>query len=342
MCISNTATCKAWTTLVLSKTWTLATGDGAKRVNVWFRDSWGNTNATPYSAGIILDRTAPVNGTMTATPGSGQIVVEWGGFTDALSGIAGYKVVYAPGSTPTSCATGTVVYEGTGTTFTHTDLINQTYGYRVCAIDNAGNMSTGVVKTAKPLPAETDAPLGLVVLINNGDEWTRSAAVTLTLNATDASTPIQMCISNTTTCTAWMTFAPSKTWTLAIGNGARTVNVWFRDNWGNTNTTPYSASIILDRIAPVNGTMTATPGPGQIVVEWGGFTDALSGIAGYKVVYAPGRAPTSCATGTVGYAGTSTTFMQTDVINQTYGYRVCAIDNAGNMSTGVTSGFITQ
>jgi hypothetical protein len=133
----------------------LTAGAGTKNVNVWFKDAWGNTTPTPYSASIVLDITAPANGTITATPGNHQVTLNWDGFTDSGSGIGSYVVKYAAGSVPATCTAGTAVpgYDGSSKTCTHT-LINNgmTYGYRVCAIDNAGNMSTGATISATPEP----------------------------------------------------------------------------------------------------------------------------------------------------------------------------------------------
>jgi hypothetical protein len=153
MCISNTTSCTSWSAFAATKSWTLTTGNGTKRVYAWFRDQKGNVTTPPSSDTIVLDTTAPTNGTVTATPGNTQITLNWAGFTDALSGIAGYKVVFATGRAPSSCSSGTTIYTGTGTTYPHTGLTNgTTYGYRVCAIDKAGNMSTGATTTAKPVP----------------------------------------------------------------------------------------------------------------------------------------------------------------------------------------------
>ncbi len=254
MCISNTTSCTSWAALAPTKSWTLTTGNGMKIVYVRFRDTWGNTTPTPYSASILLDTTAPTNGAVTATAGAGKITLNWNGFSDAGSGIGGYNVVFATGSAPTTCSIGTVVpgYDGTSTTYIHTGLTyGTTYGYRVYAIDKAGNSSTGAIASAKAVP-EITPPKGSIQ-INGGATVTKSATVTLTLTASDSSPPIQMCISNTTSCTSWATFAPTKSWTLTTGNGTKTVFVWFRDTWGNTTPAPYSASILLDTTHPVAG-----------------------------------------------------------------------------------------
>ena len=339
MCISNTTSCSAWTSFAPTKSWTLSYGNGVKTVRVWFRDQGGNANPVPYSDTIILDSTVPANGMVTGIPGNAQVTLTWSGFSDALSGIGSYKVVYSTSSfAPFSCSSGTAIYTGTDTSFTHTGRTNgTTYSYRVCAIDKAGNMSSGSAKSVKPVP-ETNPPTGSI-LINGGAEATKNTSSTLTLTATDDSgNPIQMCISNTTTCSAWTSFTATKNWRLAYGSGIKTVYVWFRDRWGNVNPAPYSDTIIIDTTPPSNGTVTGTPGDTQVTLNWSGFSDALSGIGSYKVVYATGSsAPYFCSSGTAIYTGTDTSFIHTGRTNgTTYSYRVCAIDKAGNMSSGAT------
>jgi hypothetical protein len=307
-------------------------------VNVWFRDVWGNENTTPYSDTIILDTVAPANGTLTATPGDTQVTLDWSGFTDPGSGIESYKVVFGKGNAPLSCSTGTMIYSGTDISYIHTGLTNGIkYGYRVCAIDKAGKISKGATASAKPIP-ETNPPTGTIT-IKGGAEATKSTAVTLTLAATDDSPgAIRMCVSNTETCTTWTALATTKRWELTAGNEMKTVNVWFRDVWGNENDTPYTDTILLDTIRPTNGTVIATPGDTQVTLDWMDFMDTGSGIESYKVVFTKGSAPTSCAEGKQIYNGPETTYTHTGLTNgAVYYYRVCAIDKAGNKSTGKTA-----
>jgi hypothetical protein len=121
-------------------------------VNVWFRDAWGNQNTSPFAASLILDTTAPSNGTVVPAPGDTQVTLNWSGFSDAGSGIDSYRVVFATGSTaPWSCTAGTLLPACTATPCVHTGLTNGTsYSYRVCATDKTGNMSTGATRTARP------------------------------------------------------------------------------------------------------------------------------------------------------------------------------------------------
>ena len=93
-------TCTNWTAFAATRSWTLTTGNGTKTVHVWFRDAWGNVNASPYSDTIILDTRDPTDGTVTATPGDAQVALEWTGFTDTGSGMESYKVVFAVGTAP--------------------------------------------------------------------------------------------------------------------------------------------------------------------------------------------------------------------------------------------------
>jgi len=183
-----------------------------------------------------------------------------------------------------------------------------------------------------------DDPPTVTVTINGGAAATGSAAVELTLTA-EPGGPYQMCISNTTSCTAWADFVATKNWTLPPGNGFRTVNVWCR-KLGATAASQASYTILLDTTLPVNGTLTATPGLLENALSWPGFSDGLtgSGIDSYKVVFAIGTAPASCAAGTVVYEGpdTITEYTHTGLSNLTYAYRVCAVDKAGNVSFGAT------
>src|SRR5204863_108222 len=142
--------------------YTLASGDGSKTVYAWYKDAAGNVS-TIAAASILLDQTAPSNGSAAALPGSSQVTVSWSGFTDAGSGLATtnpYKLVSSTIDFPASCS-GTPLFSGSQTSFTHSSLTNgTTYFYRLCATDNAGNTSTGITASATPQPADTTAPAG--------------------------------------------------------------------------------------------------------------------------------------------------------------------------------------
>lgn len=282
--------------------------------------------------GFVPDTTPPTGGAVTAAVASGKVTLTWSGFVDTGTGVASYRLAVAAGATaPTSCAT--TIYAGTATTFAHAGLTNNTaYSYRVCAVDGAGNVSTGAVVTATP--HELDPPVGSLK-INAGATIAKSRTVSLALAATDASGVTQMCIAAATTCTAWVTYAATGTFTFAA-DGSQTLRAWYRDRWGATSA-PASATILVDTVAPTNPTVMATPTAAKITLAWTAATDAGSGVASYKLVGATGAiAPASCAVGTVLYTGTARTFIHAVAAKATWSYRVCATDVAGNMSAGST------
>ena len=152
MCLSNSTTCaeSAWVPYATSVAWTLSSGDGLKNVYTWFRDIYGNTDLLGGDS-VQLDATKPKNGGVTGQVQAGELLLKWADYTDASSGVNGYTIVYASGSTaPASCAAGTVLAttDAYTTTVEHVDAVSgATYSYRVCAVDKAGNVSTGATVT---------------------------------------------------------------------------------------------------------------------------------------------------------------------------------------------------
>jgi len=333
MCVTNTTTCMAFEAVTATKAWTLVAGDGTKTVTVFLRDTLGNTttSATSPKTTIILDATVPTNGTTTASAGDKTVALTWTGFSDASSGVASYRVVAATGTSAPSTCTGSTLYAGAATTFTATGLTNgSAVSYRVCALDTAGNLSTGAIATATP--HELTAPSGTLV-INGGAANTRVLAVNLTLVATDSTSVAQMCVTTATTCFAFVIYAAAMTYTFAAGDGMRTLRVWYRDPWGNTSA-PIAASIRVDTTAPTGGVLTATAGTRRINLSWTAATDAGSGVASYRLVGTAGTAApaTACTTGTTIYNGTATSFVH--LTSARWSYRLCAVDVAGNVAAG--------
>ncbi|MFZ2414884.1 MAG: fibronectin type III domain-containing protein, partial [Minisyncoccia bacterium] len=111
--------------------------------------SWDNVGnaSSVYSRTFKIDVEAPTNPVLTATAGDTQISLSWTTATDTGVGLhltTPYKVVFATGATAPADCSGTALYSGTATTYTHTGRTNGTqYSYRVCAIDNVSNMSSG-------------------------------------------------------------------------------------------------------------------------------------------------------------------------------------------------------
>lgn len=96
------------------------------------------------------DIVPPVDGSLTATSGDGQISLSWTAATDNVA-VASYKLVSATDTIPGDCS-GTVIYSGTDLFYSDTPQINGiTINYRLCAVDTSGSVSPGVTASATPL-----------------------------------------------------------------------------------------------------------------------------------------------------------------------------------------------
>ena len=335
MCISNASNCTTFEPFATSKAWTLLTGDGNKTVRVVLKDAAGNQTVVVDT--IKLDTAAPAGGVLRALAKNSAVSLTWTPATDP-SGVPSYKVVFAPNTAP-SCNAGTTVYNGGALAFDHRNLTNGTlYAYRLCPVDGAGNVGAGSTASARPAP-EFTAPTG-TVSINGGAAYTKTASVTLTMNAMDASGVTRMCISNTGTCTSWEPYATSKAWSLGSANGPATVSVWFKDRYENQSGSPAKASITVDTTAPTGGSLNAAQGAlnsKQVMLNWSAATDVY-GVSTYRLVFAPGMtAPASCSAGIMLNNNANMNFTHSGLTaGNAYSYRLCALDRAGNASAGIT------
>ena len=94
-----------------------------------------------------------MNGTLSIVLGALDLTFDlsWTVASDALSGLKEYWLVFGTAGFPACTATGPArIYTGTGQTFSHEGLtFGRTYYYRVCAVDNVGNVSTGATAWMK-------------------------------------------------------------------------------------------------------------------------------------------------------------------------------------------------
>ena len=186
--------------------------------------------------------------------------------------------------------------------------------------------------------ADVIGPAGTVA-IAGGLTATATLPVNLVISATDPNGVAAMCLSNGATCTAWEPYATTKAWTLAAGvSGARTVSAWFKDGRGNVSG-PTKAAIAYDVVAPTGGAvkLVRRERPAHRELERlrgralqgrllpGGHRggDGAGDLRGRhrRSTRAPASPPSS-----------------TGLTNGTvYGVRVCAVDDAGNVSLGAVA-----
>ncbi len=345
MCISAVSgttapsSCSNFVAFNASSTVELPSGDGVKTVGVFLKTTGGTVSRAAVTDAITLDATAPTNGAGNISVGDGSLALSWSRFSDAGTGLASYTVVVAEGATaPADCSSGSPVFSGIATSFTDSSLTNNIQrSYRICAVDGAGNISSGVVVSATPNPPLVTG----TVAIKDGLTATSRTSVPLVLSgSSNRATVTQMCISETDVCTRFVAYRTSSNFTVSREAGLKTIRVIFKDRDGRLSEAA-TTQITLDNVAPVNGTITGTLNSSangvSVQLAWSGFSDANTSIAKYRVVSSLVRAPVNCRSGTLVYEGTDLTAVQNNVQrNKTVGYRVCAIDAAGNTSTGAT------
>jgi subtilase family serine protease len=207
---------------------------------------------------------------------------------------------------------------------------------RLNAYDGSNNLvGADGSRVNNRIVADTTPPTGSVT-INSGVATTKSSGVTLNISASDSqNTVTNMCVSNTGSCSAWENFASSKAWTLSAGDGVKYVYAWFRDKVGNTSGYTYD-SIVLDTVPPAGGLFYANPANGYVATSWSGISDGTSGINHYDLLYSTAGYPATCTASTPVYTGTASSFNHS-VGAGTHYYRLCAIDMAGNVSTGLVA-----
>lgn len=292
----------SWVDYAANAPWNLTTGDGLKTVYVQFKDDLGNVSGS-FTDTITLDRTAPsgsmiINNDAEAT-NNRQVNLTLSAM-DAGSGLD--KMAFSDDGANFSAPEP----------FVATKTWNLTAGdgqkwVSVKCLDKAGNY----VIFSDAIMLDTTPPTGFVT-INGGAVATNTTSVTLTTDSLDAA---QMRFSNNNVdWSAWETFPAIKPWTLASGDGLKTVYAQFRDAVGNVsaavsdtitlNTAAFSGNMTINNGAAYTNSLTVTlnlnaPGATQMRfsannINWPSYwvayattsTYALGSGQGLKTVYA--------------------------------------------------------
>jgi probable HAF family extracellular repeat protein len=146
-----------WEPYTSIKPWTFTlTGDGPKYVKVQLLDAAGNPSVVSQ-ADIVLDTTAPSDGTLTATAGIWSLTLNGAGFTDAGSGIRYYRVYSGASNFPPVGLSPKFATMNSIMPMTLAGLKPATtYYLRVCAVDQLGHSFPGATLKVKtkgvPLP----------------------------------------------------------------------------------------------------------------------------------------------------------------------------------------------
>ena len=343
----------SWEDFSASKAWTINTsgGDGVKTVYYLLKDESSLESAT-FSDTIIYDTTNPTApGTpSTTSPTSDKTPTwTWDASTDAGSGLHAttpYTVEWANDSSFTN-ETGTTT--SSSTSYTHTsNLHDGTWYFRVKAMDALSHESS--YSSSGSVVIETGSPSNTSISINDGDAYSISQAVTLTLNAEDTNTPIEIRVANSrsgVTGSSWETYDSSTSHSLTATDGSKTVYAQFRDSLEN-ETDIISDSITLDTTDPTGVGIPSTSSASNDNTPtwvWTGGSDATSGLsttASYTLEWSQSAAFSSTTgsstVGTNSCSGGSCSFTHTTALDDaTWYFRVKATDNAENETAYYTS-----
>lgn len=228
---------------------TLPAGDGSKTVYVQVRDAAGNfTNASDT---ITLDSTAPAGSvTLNLKPFTSTTAVNL-----ALTGGDATQMRIANTSTFTGVTWGAFAASRSWT-LTSGDGPKNVYAQ----FEDAHGNRSEIVSDATLL--DTTAPTG-TLFINGGAGYTAVSAVKLFVAFSEAGSGVaqyRMAESSAALTTApWTTFANPIDFTLAAGDGSKTVYMQLRDAAGNISA-EFSDAITVDSTAPT-GSLAVSGGP---------------------------------------------------------------------------------
>jgi Bacterial Ig-like domain len=267
MMISNSSNFLAggevWENVSLTKVWNINPGDGSKTVYIKFKDSLGNSmeSADAYSDTITLDTSEPtgsivINGGDTET-GSKTVSLTVTA-TDTGSNLSQMAFNFEDDSTDANW----VSYSTSGTyTIPEEEWINgDTMSVYAFLKDNAGNESSATITDVIDL--NTTPPDG-TFNIDSDSVYTNDTnrEVDINMNLASPGNDVHYRIANTSAAlgsASWEVYGlnNSKThsnWTLATGEGTKTVYVQFRTSTGIVGAY-VTDTIILDVTAPFVGT----------------------------------------------------------------------------------------
>lgn len=218
--------------------------DGTDR-NIYVMDNNGD-NKTPIDTTLRKDEKPDWQ--QDSIPPQTAITSGPSGATNSTS--ASFSFVSSETGSTFRCSLDGAAFTACSSPKSYSGLTDGSHTLSVRATDVAGNVDS--TPASRAWTVETVAPTG-TVKINGGAAYTRSTSVKLSLSATDPSPGSgvsSMRFSNDgSRWSAWQSYATNKSWTLAGGNGIRTVHVQYKDKAGNVSTTARD-TIKLDTAKP--------------------------------------------------------------------------------------------
>ncbi|GBF89308.1 peptidase S8 [Raphidocelis subcapitata] len=336
---------------------------GARYVYVTLRDALGNTMSAPASDQITYnDPSVPSDVTVSVANANSN---GWVTSSDVLIAVSG---------TGAASVTEICVREDEAACTAFSPFVNPTK-YTLSSGPDGDRALFVTLRTAVPpangtlsalgggygltLPldfmADFNPPSNTRVSLSSGTGSTATPHVSLAVAATDVSGVKEVCITDepeatAASCQPWRDFNPTQSFTLASSEGASEVLAFFRDG-NNHVSSGVAANVTIDKSKPKakkrNMDMKATPSSSSITLTWSkdGATDDISDVSGFFVLYRPNYTPNSCerrrkrtklVNAAIGAGSIVSATVKDLKPGKRYGFRVCAVDAAGNVGGGVT------
>ncbi|MDF0644673.1 MAG: 6-bladed beta-propeller [Nitrospira sp.] len=229
---------------------------------------------------------APAPHSVVVKAGDTEIFVSWMEVPGAVS----YNLYFNTSQGLTK-PTGTKI-EGVTNPFTHTGLTNDTpYFYAVAAVFESGTESElSAEVTAMPVLIDVTAPQNAYAVINHGAFMTNSPEVVVTISANDVDTGVGAYFISEAPLTpmagtpGWVDVTPALKFgatipfILSLGDGPKTVYVWFKDIGGNVST-PAAAGILVNTSGYLCVAKWGRPGRGASLLHGGEFMAPMYGLS---------------------------------------------------------------
>ncbi|WP_236019115.1 Ig-like domain-containing protein [Geomonas propionica] len=330
--------------------WRVRAKDSKSAASAWtaFTGTPDFTVATGLDFGV--DTAAPTDGIASTSSGDGYVNVSWTAATDSGAGldpVNSYKLVKSSVSTPADCSAA-ALYTGNGTSFFDTAVTNgTTYYYRVCALDEVGNLSAGVTTAASPstiaLPdTAITAPAANAVI---------TAGNSITGTATAGGNPLASVQVSTNNGTTWAAATGTATWSFSWTPAsedyvAHTILAKALDSLSYADATPAQVTVRVDNVAPA-GLANSTPANLATNIAIGSALTsgaATDGNTSAAVQYIFQLATNSGFTTGVQQSAwqASTSWTPTLAPGTTYYWHVMAKDAAGNTTAYTTTWSFTS
>ncbi|GBF89303.1 hypothetical protein Rsub_02180 [Raphidocelis subcapitata] len=333
---------------------------GARYVYVTLRDARGNTMSAPASDQITYnDPSVPSNVTVSVANANSNGWVTSSDVRIAVSGAGAASV------------TEICVREEDAPCTAFSPFVNP-MPY-ILSPGPDGNRTLFVTLRAVAPPANSTLgggngltlPLGLSVDLNpptdtsislsSGTGVVATPVLSLVVAAKDVSGVKGLCITaepeaTAALCDPWQEFNAIQSFTLPSSEGTSKVLAFFRDTNGHTSA-GVAASVTIDTSKPKarrrDMDLKTTRSSSSVTLTWSkdGATDDISDVSGFFVLYRRYYTPNSCKSkgkrtrlvnAAIGAGGTVTATVKGLKPGRRYGFRVCAVDAAGNVGGGVT------